>query len=102
MKRRISYFYNVLFCLMYCTKLDVKHKVHQIHRKQIDSHMHGVQNVHQWHEHKHANLLAIGQPRHQPATAPSLAIAYMQQTLSQLINVMNATVTSYLRHILNK
>jgi len=34
-----------------------------------------VQNVHQHsvHEHKHASVLAIGQLRHQSATAPSLA-----------------------------
>jgi len=31
-----------------------------------------VQNVQHWHEHKHASLLAIGQLRHQSATAPSL------------------------------
>jgi len=32
-----------------------------------------VQNVHYWHEHKHASVLAIGQLHHQSATAPSLA-----------------------------
>ena len=32
-----------------------------------------VQNVHHWHEHKHASMLAIGQLRHQSATAQSLA-----------------------------
>ena len=32
-----------------------------------------VQNVHHWHEHKHVSALAIGQLRHQQATAPSLA-----------------------------
>jgi len=32
-----------------------------------------VQNVHHWHKHKHTSMLAIGQLRHQPATAPSLA-----------------------------
>jgi len=31
-----------------------------------------VQNVHHWQEHKHASMLAIGQLRHQSATAPSL------------------------------
>jgi len=30
-----------------------------------------VQNVHLWHEHKHANMLANGQLHHQSATAPS-------------------------------
>jgi len=32
-----------------------------------------VQNVQHWHEHKHSSVLAIGQPRHQSATARSLA-----------------------------
>jgi len=32
-----------------------------------------IHNVHHWHEHKHASVLAIGQLRHQSATAPSLA-----------------------------
>jgi len=31
------------------------------------------QIFHHWHEHKHASMLAIGQLRHQSATAPSLA-----------------------------
>ena len=33
-----------------------------------------VQNVHHWHKHKHASVLAIGQLSHQSAPAPSLAI----------------------------
>jgi len=32
-----------------------------------------IQNVHHWYKHKHANVLAIGQLRHQSATARSLA-----------------------------
>jgi len=32
-----------------------------------------VQNVHHWHDHNHASVLAIGQLHHQSATAPSLA-----------------------------
>ena len=46
-----------------------------------------VQNVHHWHEHKHATVLAIGQLRHQSATAPSLvthaadAVAAHQQLI---------------------
>jgi len=47
----------------------VKHKVHQVQRKQIDSHTRYAQNVH----HLHASVLAISQLRHQSATAPSLA-----------------------------
>jgi len=34
-----------------------------------------VQNVHHWQEQKHASVLAIGQLRHQSATAPSIALA---------------------------
>jgi len=51
-----------------CIKHGVKHKVHQVQRKQINS-----QNVHHWQEHKHASVFAIGQLRHQSATAPSRA-----------------------------
>jgi len=43
----------------------VKHKVHQVQRKQIDTVTRHIQNVNHWHEHKHANGLAIGQLRHQ-------------------------------------
>jgi len=32
-----------------------------------------VQSVRHWHEHKHASAFAIGQLRHQSATAPSCA-----------------------------
>ena len=32
-----------------------------------------IQNVHHWYEHKDASVLAIGQLRHQPATASSIA-----------------------------
>ena len=56
-----------------------------------------VQNGHHWHEQKHASVLAIGQLRHQSATLE--ASPHTQQTLSQLINVMNVTVTSHLRHV---
>jgi len=34
MKHHISYFYNALYCI----KVGVKHKVHQVRIKQIDSH----------------------------------------------------------------
>jgi len=40
--------------------------------KEIDSQRY-VQNVLHWQKHKHASVLAIGQLRHQSATAPSLA-----------------------------
>jgi len=58
-----------------------------------------IHNVHYWHEHKHASVLAIGQPRHQSATALLPPLPHMQQTMSQLINVVNVTATSYLRHM---
>ena len=48
------------------------HKGHQVQRKQTDSHK-VCQNVHHWHEHKHASVLAIDQLCHQSATAPCLA-----------------------------
>jgi len=32
------------------------------------------ENVHHWQEQEHASVLAIGQLRYQPATAPSLAM----------------------------
>jgi len=48
----------------------VKYKVHQVQRKQIDTHKY-VQNVHHWYEHKHSSVLAIGQLSHQSATVPS-------------------------------
>jgi len=56
-----------------------------------------VQNVHCWHKYKHASVLAIDQLCHQLATAPTTP--RMQQTPLQLINVMNMTMTSYLRHM---
>jgi len=49
----------------------VKHKVHQVQRKQIDSLTRYAENVHHWQEHK--SVLAISQLRHQSATAPKLA-----------------------------
>ena len=47
----------------------VWNKVHQVQRKQIDKVTRYVQNVHHWHEHKHASVLTIGQLHHQSATA---------------------------------
>jgi len=51
-------------------KHGVKHKVHQVQKKQIDSHKF-VQNVRHWHEHKHPSAFVIGQLRHQSATTPN-------------------------------
>ena len=42
-----------------CIKHGVKHKVHQVQRKQIDI-TNYVQNVRHWHEHKPASAFAIG------------------------------------------
>jgi len=61
------HFYNITHCI----KGGVKHKVHQVQRKQ-NKVTRCVQNVHHWYEHKDASVLAIGQLRHQSATAPSL------------------------------
>ena len=49
----------------------MKHKAHQVQRKQTDSH--NMHSVHHWHEHEHASVLATGQLHHQSATARSLA-----------------------------
>jgi len=46
----------------------VKHKVHQVQIKQIDSHK-VCSNVRHWHKHKHASALAVGHLRHQSVTA---------------------------------
>ena len=50
----------------------MKHKVHQVQRKELTVTRY-VQNAHHWHEHKHASVLAIGQLRHQSATARNVA-----------------------------
>ena len=39
MNHHLSYFYNALLEYYLCIKRGVKHKVHQVQRKQIDSHM---------------------------------------------------------------
>jgi len=58
-----------------------------------------VQSVHHWHEHKHASVAYW--PLVNCVINERLLVAspHMQQTLSQLINVVNVTVTSYLRHM---
>jgi len=57
-----------------CIKHGVTHKVHQVQRKQIDSHKVCSKCSLYWHEHKHASAFGIGQLRHQSATAPSRTI----------------------------
>ena len=61
----------ILVCTC-CIKHGVKHKVHQVQRKQIDSPQvpTHVQNVRLWFKHKLASVLVIGQLYHQLATAP--------------------------------
>jgi len=46
-----------------------------------------VQNVHQWHRDKHASVLAIGQLRHQSATASSLATHAAAITIAPVISI---------------
>jgi len=67
LKHHISYFYNAL--LEY-------YPLHQVwwetkfikYRKNKLTVTRYVQNVHHWHEHKHACVFVIGQLRHQSAT----------------------------------
>jgi len=59
--------------ITHCIKRGVKHKSLSITKKNKLTVTRYVQNVHHWHEHKHASVLAIGQLRHQSATDPSLA-----------------------------
>jgi len=84
--------YNITHCI----KHGVKHKVHQVQRKQIDSHKvcsecpslartQARKRVGQWSTVINQRLLQ--------------ASPHMQQMLSQLINIMNVTVTSYLRQM---
>jgi len=69
MKHHISYVYNALF-----TALSMVWNIKFIkYRENELTVARYVQSVHYWHEHKHASVLAIGQLRHQSATAPGLA-----------------------------
>ena len=63
-KHRISYFYNALLEQHLLHQAWLKHKVHQVQRKQLIVTTH-VQNVHLWLKHKLASVLAIGQLYHQ-------------------------------------
>jgi len=55
-----------------------------------------IQNVYLWHEHRHASMLAIGQPRHQSATDTSLATHAADAVAAHQCQV---TAMSYLRHM---
>jgi len=83
--------YNITHCI----KRGVKHKVHQVQRQK-------------WQSQGTFKMSTIGTNTRTQACWPSVncvvnqrllqASPHMQQTLSQLINVMKVTVTSYLRH----
>ena len=99
MKHHISYFYNALLEYYPLHKAWCETQSSSSTEKKVTRY---VQNVHHWHEHKHTCVLAIGQLRHQSATAPISLATHAADALSQLINVMNVTVTSYLHHMQNK
>ena len=72
MKPHISYFYNALLesyplHQAWCETKFIKYKENKLTVTRY------IENVHHWHEHKHASVLAIAQLRHQSATSPSLA-----------------------------
>jgi len=83
--------------ITHCAKRGVKHKVHEVQRKQSDSHK------------VHVQMSTTGMNTSTQAYWPLVncvtnqrllqASPPMQQTQSQLINDMNVTVTSYLRHM---
>jgi len=57
-----------------------------------------VQNVHHWHEHKHASVLAIDQLRHQSAIAASLATHAADAITAHQCRERDVTLMSYLRY----
>jgi len=72
MKHHISYFYNALLEYyplhqVWCETMFIKYKENKLTVTRR------IQNVHHWHERKHASVLTIGQLRHQSATARSVA-----------------------------
>jgi len=72
MKHHISYLFNALldYYPLYQACCETKFIKYTENKLTVTRY---VQNVHHWHEHKHVSVLAIGQLRHQSATAPSLA-----------------------------
>ena len=74
MKHLISYFYNALLEYYPLHQAWCETWRSSSTEKTNWQSQDNVQNVHDWHEHKHVIVLAIGQVRHQSATAPSLAI----------------------------
>jgi len=71
MKHHISYFYDAL--LEYYPLHQAWCETEFIEYRENMTITRYVQNVHRWHANEHASVLAIGQLRHQSATAASLA-----------------------------
>jgi len=86
--------WNINHCIKSGLKRNVKFIKYRENKLTVTRYL---PNAHHWHEHKHASVLAIDQLCHQSPTAPSLAMRAADAV--QLINVMNMTVTSYLRHM---
>jgi len=95
MKHHISYFYNALLEYYQLHQAWCETQSSSTTEKTNWQSLRYIKNVRHWHEHKHPSVLAIGQLRQRLLQASP----HMQQTLSQLINVVNVTVTSYLRHV---
>jgi len=70
MKHHISYFYNAptVSRVMWNIKF-IKYRKKLENKLTVTRY---VENVHHWHENKHKSVLAIGELRHQSATARSL------------------------------
>jgi len=56
-----------------------------------------VQNVHRWHEHKHASVLAIGQLHHQSVTAPGLATRAADAVAAHQCHDSNVSFMSHVK-----
>jgi len=72
MKHHISHFYNALFEYypLHQAWRETKFIKYRDNKLTVTRY---VENVHHWHEHKHASMLTTDQLRHQSVTAPSLA-----------------------------
>jgi len=73
MKHDITYFYNALleYYPLHQAWCETESSSNTTENKLTVTRY--VQNVHHWHEHKHATVLAISQLCHQSVTAPSFA-----------------------------
>ena len=72
MKPHISYFYTALLEYYPLHQAWCETKFIRYREKKLPVTRY-AENVHHWHERKHANVLAIAQLRHQSANSPSLA-----------------------------